>query len=44
VRLFLNSIERGLKLVQEAGIAAVSGREDTEEEILLTIRIPKQKR
>lgn len=44
VRLFLNSVERGLKLVREAGIAAVSGREDTEEEILLTIRIPKQKR
>lgn len=44
VRLFLNSVERGLRLVREAGIAAVSGREDTEEEILLTIRIPKQKR
>ncbi len=43
VRLFLNSVERGLNLVREAGIAAVSGREDTEDEILLTIRIPKQK-
>lgn len=44
VRLFLNSVERGLRLVREAGIEAVSGREDSEEEILLTIRIAKRKK
>ena len=44
VRLFLNSVDRGLRLVREAGIAAVSSREDTDEEILLTIRLPRQKR
>ena len=44
VRLFLNSVERGLQMVREAGIAAISGREDTEDEICLTIRIPRQKR
>ena len=41
VRLFLNSLDRGLRLVQEAGIGAESRREDTEDAILLTIRIPK---
>lgn len=41
VRLFLNSVDRGLKLIQEAGVAADSSREETEDAILLTIRIPK---
>lgn len=41
VRLFLNSLDRGLRLVREAGIGAESHREDTEDAILLTIRIPK---
>ena len=41
VRLFLNSLDRGLRLVREAGIGAESRREDTEDAILLTIRIPK---
>ena len=40
VRLFLNSVERGLRLVREAGIDARAERQDTEEDILLTIRIP----
>lgn len=42
VRLFLNSLERGLSLVREAGVDAVARREDTEDAILLTIRIPKR--
>ena len=42
VRLFLNSVDRGLRFMREAGINAQSGREETDEEILLTIRIPKQ--
>ncbi len=43
VRLFLNSLDRGLKLIREAGIRADCRREDTEEAILLTIRIPREK-
>lgn len=44
VRLFLNSVDRGLRLIRDAGIDAACGREETEEDILLTIRIPKQRR
>ena len=42
VRLFLNSVSRGLHMMRSAGVAADWGRQDTEEEILLTIRIPKK--
>ena len=42
VRLFLNSVSRGLTLMRQAGVEADWGRRDTEEEILLTIRIPKR--
>jgi len=42
VRLFLNSVERGLQLMQRSGVAACCGRQDTEEEILLHIRIPRR--
>ena len=42
VRLFLNSVDRGLRLIRDAGVGAESRREDTEDAILLTIRIPKQ--
>lgn len=41
VRLFLNTLKRGLSLMNAAGVDARCGREDTENEILLTIRIPK---
>jgi len=44
VRLFLNSVDRGLRLIRDAGVDAACGREETEEAILLTIRIPKQRR
>ena len=40
VRLFLNSVERGLRLMKEAGVEAHTERQDTEDDILLTIRIP----
>ena len=43
VRLFLNSLDRGLRLIREAGIRADCGRRETEDEILLTIRIPKRR-
>ena len=41
VRLFLNTIKRSLSLMNAAGVDARCGREDTDSEILLTIRIPK---
>lgn len=44
VRLFLNSVERGVRLMQSAGVGAEVGRRDTEEEILLTIHIPKRRK
>ena len=42
VRFFLNTVKRGLSLMADAGVQADCRREDTEEEILLTIRIPRQ--
>lgn len=44
VRLFLNSLDRGLRLIREAGVDARTDRRETEEDILLTIRIPKQQK
>ena len=41
VRLFLNSVDRGLRMVRDAGIHADYDRQETEHDILLTIRIPK---
>ena len=41
VRLFLNTVQRGLTLMRTAGVNAQCQREDGEEEILLTIRIPR---
>ena len=41
VRIFLNTIRHSLGLIQRAGVEADMQREDTEENILLTIRIPK---
>lgn len=42
VRLFLNSIKRGMDTIRLAGIDAVCDRQDSEEEIVMTIRIPRQ--
>lgn len=41
VRLFLNTVDRGLSMMRSAGVDAQCGREDTGDAILLTIRIPK---
>ena len=41
VRLFLNTVSRGLTLMRSAGVDACLQRQDTEEDICLTIRIPK---
>lgn len=42
VRIFLNGVRRQLGIMQRAGIHANAEREDTDEEIRLVIRIPKQ--
>ena len=43
VRLFLNSLDRGLWMVRDAGVDARTERQETDDAILLTIRIPKQR-
>lgn len=42
VRIFLNSIRRQLGIMQRAGVEAAVEREDTDEEIRMTIRIPRR--
>lgn len=42
VRLFLNSVARQVELMKRSGVGAELGRQDTEETILLTIKIPKR--
>jgi ParB family chromosome partitioning protein len=42
VRLFLNTINHNLDLMRSAGVDAQCQRQDSEEEILLTIRIPRR--
>jgi len=42
VRLFLNSVEHNVDLIRGAGIRAVKTQEETDDEIVLTIRIPKR--
>lgn len=41
VRLFLNTLDRGLSMIRSAGVNAQYDRDDTPDAILLTIRIPK---
>lgn len=43
IRFFLNTVTRGLSIMQSAGVPADCQRQDTEEAILLTIRIPRQR-
>ncbi len=40
-RVFLNAVHHHLRLVRSAGISACSDQQETEQEIILTIRIPK---
>lgn len=44
VRLFLNTVTRGLSMMKHAGVDANCQRQETSDSILLTIRIPKQER
>ena len=43
VRLFLNSVDRGVRLMQTAGVGAKVSRRDTEDAICLTVTIPRAK-
>ena len=43
VRVFLNTLNRGLELMQRGGIAADVRREDREDELVLTISIPRRR-
>ena len=42
LRLFLNSMDRHLETLRRAGIPAQLRREETEEEIILTVRLPRR--
>ena len=43
VRLFMNTLDRSLNLMRSGGIDAGLSREETEEALILTVRIPKGK-
>ncbi len=42
VRLFLNSVRRSMDTMRLAGVDAVCDKQESEDEIVMTIRIPKQ--
>ena len=42
VRLFINSVNHNLDLIRGAGIRAEASQEETESEIVLTIRLPRR--
>ena len=43
LRLFLNTLSRGVDLMKQGGVAADMRREETEEALILTISIPKER-
>ena len=43
VRLFMNTLDRSIDLMRSGGIEAGMSREETEEELIFTVRIPKGK-
>ena len=43
VRLFLNSVSRGMDTMRRAGVDAKYDRQESEEHITITIQIPKKK-
>ena len=42
MRLFLNSVDRGMETIRRAGVDARFDRQESEEEITITNQIPKQ--
>ena len=43
VRLFLNSVSRGMDTMRRAGVDAKYDKQESEEQITITIQIPKRK-
>jgi len=43
VRLFLNSVDRGMETIRRAGVDAHCDRQESDEKITITIQIPKQR-
>ena len=43
VRLFLNSVNRGMETIRRAGVDARCDKQESDEEITITIQIPKKK-
>lgn len=43
VRIFLNTVTRGLDMMKQSGIDAQYGKNETETDIVVTIKIPKKK-
>ena len=43
VRLFLNSVNRGMETIRRAGVDARYEKEESDEAITITIQIPKKK-
>ena len=43
VRLFLNSLRRGMDTIRRAGVDAQYDKQENDEDITITIRIPKGK-
>ena len=43
VRLFLNSVNRGMETIRRAGVDARYDKQESEETITITIQIPKKK-
>ncbi|MBQ1236448.1 MAG: nucleoid occlusion protein, partial [Oscillospiraceae bacterium] len=44
VRIFLNSLNRSLELMKQGGISAGLKRQETEDSLILTISIPKNRK
>ena len=42
VRIFLNTVTRGLSMMNRSGVRAVCERSDTDSELVLTLRIPRR--
>ncbi len=42
VRLFLNSLERSVDLMRSGGVNAQTSREETDDALIVTVRIPKE--
>ena len=43
IRLFLNTLRRGLDTMQRSGLNASCGQQEDEDQLILTITIPKKK-